>query len=114
MDTVDFMRKEVEFTPHIKDETHGLTIVLLYEEADNSECLRTLYGYQVGDGQIEKPMSSDPDISIDWGQEIYGEITDWFFATFASQEAEINEQVSKDIDEVFSEIWDTLEAENLV
>lgn len=114
IDKVDYMRKEIDVVITIEDETHDLDIVLLYEESDNNECLRSLYGYQVGNGDIQKPISGDPDISIDWGENIHNEITDWFFTTFIVQEDEKNEKIGDVIDEVFSKVWDVLEEENLV
>ncbi|MHA2031588.1 MAG: hypothetical protein ACW99Q_19600 [Candidatus Kariarchaeaceae archaeon] len=114
VDKVDFMRKEIEFTVTVEEETNSLTIVLLFEEADDNICLRTLYGYQVGNGQIEKPIAHDSDISIDWGELLNNELTDWFFTTFVFQSDDINIQIGNDIDDVFGQIWDILEEENLV
>ena len=113
VDKVDFMRKEIEFTVTVEGETNSLTIVLLYEEADNNECLRTLYGYQVGNGQVEKPIAHDSDISIDWGALLNNELTDWFFTTYVFPDDAINDRISRDIDDVFGQVWDILEEENL-
>ena len=111
---IDYMRKEIEIITTILEETHNLTIVILFEETNDSEVERILYGYKIGEMETEKPMSDDEDASIDWGNVLFADIYDWYNAAYDfSTDAEIKE-MNTTVEEVFAEVWGTLEEENLV
>lgn len=114
IEKIDYMRMEVDIVATISKQTHSLQIVLLYEEINDSDVDRRLYGYKIGNDQFQKPVSEDDSVTIDWGDELSTDIYDWFDGTFEfSTEADV-EELSETVDEVFSKVWDTLENEFLV
>lgn len=114
IEKVDYMRKEIDIVTTILGQTHSLQIVLLYEEINDSDVDRRLYGYKIGEMETEKPLLDDEDASIDWGSILFTDIYDWYDGTYAfSTDAEIKE-MNTTVEEVFSDVWDTLENEYLV
>jgi hypothetical protein len=107
---VDLMRKEIEFSIEINNKCSELNVALLYEEHNNDESERILYGYQVGSSNIKKPSSNSSEIEVDFLSLICEDIADWMSWEYDDEKL----LADKDLKDIHEKIQTIIIEENLL
>lgn len=102
---IDEMEASLDYAITIKDETHDLPIVLYFSEEGEDFCLRKLKSYKVGNQSIKFCDKEN----LDFGDSLFNAILEWLSDNFCS----INVNIGDKCEELFTEVWDSLEMENL-
>ncbi|MCD6436360.1 MAG: hypothetical protein J7L15_08270 [Clostridiales bacterium] len=93
------IKRSFPFSINLLNETHDLSIALIYDETENEMDLVGI--------QVQNDSNVYFDKGADIGNEIHTVIGDWFDDIFGIEHSEENDtKICKDVDAVFEEIWD--------
>ena len=107
------IRKTIPMDITVCNRTQDLEVTLLYDEYNNDELQRSLYGFQVSGQPLQKHCSGEEGKTVDFGLLIQDSINEWFDGCFSFSTPEENFEVNSTSEQAFEKVWEIIEQENL-
>jgi hypothetical protein len=101
------MEGSLNYSVTLENQTHCLELLVRFDEEDDNVCLRVLRAFKVGNKPEQEAWAEE---NSDFGEALSKALGEWLELTFDLTYDDVEEKHQ----ELFSEVWEKLEDENLV